>query len=136
MAHRKRKNAAEKSAPTQQWIVICRGGDCGSKDKHPGFDHRAQLDQFRQSLDGQAQIIPARCLDACDHSNVIVHVPADQAQEPTWIGQAVDEESTREILSWIRNGALPGTQKPVLVEINEFSPTRMNRHELAEELER
>jgi hypothetical protein len=117
--------------------VVCRGGDCGSQQKHPGTDHRGQLQRFREALG--RDLVVSRCLDACEHSNVVVAVPGTSREragaEPVWIGEVLDQESTEDILEWIRAGGPDDpAEQPTLVQIKQFPPTRRNRHELDTEI--
>lgn len=117
-------------------VVVCRGGDCGNRTKHPGFDHVGQLNQLRSGLDGAADVVSSSCLDACDHANVVVVLPGEDGRaagaEPVWIGQANDADTTADIVGWVEGGG-PGTvPEPTLVAINAFRPSRLNRHELEE----
>ncbi|GAA3549659.1 hypothetical protein GCM10022197_00610 [Microlunatus spumicola] len=117
-------------------VVVCRGGDCGNRTKHPGFDHVAQLRRIRLDLDGVADVVSSSCLDACDHSNVVVVLPGEDGRaagaDPVWIGRANDADTTADIVGWVEDGG-PGTaHEPTLVAINAFRPNRLNRHELEE----
>lgn len=78
----------------------------------------------------------SRCLDACEQSNAVVIIPvASDADEPVWIGGANDDETTADIVTWLSDDTNP-VRRPALVDIRKFSPTRLNRHELEEEVER
>jgi (2Fe-2S) ferredoxin len=116
---------------------VCRGGDCGSRQKHPDTDHRGQLQRFREVL-GQ-DLVVSRCLDACEHSNVVVVVPGAAAEregaEPVWIGEVLGPEAAEDILGWATAGApADPSGRPTLVQIKQFAPTRRNRQELEVEL--
>ncbi len=78
----------------------------------------------------------SRCLDACEHSNAVVIIPVDSdADEPVWIGGANVDETTADVVTWLSDDTNPA-RRPALVDIRQFSPTRLNRHELEEEVER
>lgn len=118
-------------------MLVCRGGDCGSGSKHPGLDHRGQLRDLKAQLAGEALVIATKCLDACDHSNVVVVLPGSAklaALEPIWVGQVNDMQTTTELVTWIAEANLEPARQPISVELNRFSPTRANRRELAEEI--
>lgn len=141
MARRHPKNL--KSVPpgaTRGMVaVVCRGGDCGSRHKHPNIDHRRQLEVLRAAaVEGGGRVVASRCLDACDHSNVVVVIPASQKLEegetPVWIGQCNNDLSTEEIAAWIARGGPGASPQPVTVDVQGFHPSRANRHELEEEL--
>lgn len=121
-------------------VVVCRGGECGDRRKHPGFDHRAQLQRFIAELGPDVPVIPAACLEACEHSNVVVVVPAKghsrYPPEPVWIGEVLEEQTTEEIIAWVRGGELDAADMPVSAEIARFTPTRLNRGELVRLLDK
>jgi len=131
--NRRRPAAVVSARPV---VVVCRGGDCGNRTKHPDLDHPAQLRQLRLGLDGVADVVSSSCLDACEHSNVVVVLPGpdgrDAGGDPVWIGQANDLDTSADIIGWVEDGG-PGTApEPTLVAINAFRPSRLNRHELEE----
>lgn len=114
-------------------LVVCRGGDCGNKTKHPRTDHAAQLAQFRFDTH-QSIVIASTCLDACEHSNVVVVLPGrdgrSQGAGPVWIGNVNDTDTTLEIIDWVNAGGPGPTAEPTLVQIHTFRPSRLSRHEL------
>ncbi|MEV8360076.1 (2Fe-2S) ferredoxin domain-containing protein [Microbacterium sp. NPDC076895] len=121
----------------QMIVVVCRGGDCGSRRKHPGTDHVAQLREIRNAAGTKVAVTVSRCLDACEHSNVIVIIPDADGRSAgasaVWVGEANDAEVTDDILETMAGpGGLTGL--PALVDIHTFHPTRQNRRELDEEL--
>ncbi len=113
-------------------VVVCRGGDCGSRRKHPQVDHLAQLRMIRAQA--SVEVLTSKCLDACDYSNVVVVLPGeagrDSAGAPVWIGTVNDPETTRDLVQWANQGGPGLAEEPVLVQIQKFVPTRMSRHEL------
>lgn len=116
-------------------VLVCRGGDCGSARKHPGIDHRAQLERIRTALRDGTRVVPTACLDACDHSNVIVAVPGGDADaEPVWIGEVNDDAATERLLEWHAQFAAHGADAPP--PFDAFQPSRAQRRELDEALER
>jgi hypothetical protein len=116
-------------------VVVCRGGDCGSRRKHPDFDHFCQLRRLQQLRSG-ASVIASPCLDACEHSNVIVVIPGDAGRaagaETVWIGEALTEDLTEEVGEWVAQGGPGAATTPNLVLIQQFRPTRASRNELTE----
>jgi (2Fe-2S) ferredoxin len=116
--------------------VVCRGGDCGNRTKHPDLDHAAQLRGIRIDLDGTADVVSSSCLDACEHSNVVVVLPGRDGRaagiDPVWIGRANDPDTTADIISWVADGGPGAAAEPTLVAISSFRPSRLNRHELQE----
>lgn len=81
-------------------------------------------------------MVSSSCLDACDHSNVVVVLPGQDGRaaggDAVWIGQALDPDTTADIVRWVADGGPGRVEEPTLVEINAFRPTRLNRHELEE----
>jgi hypothetical protein len=137
MARRGKRSAAGPAAadPEQLTVVVCRGGDCGSRRKQPGLDHGAQLAAIRAGVQGAAAVVPSKCLDACAHSNVIVVMPGaegiEAGAEPVWVGEANDMTVTEDLIAWVRRGGPGVAPEPTLVEIQAFRPTRQSRQELA-----
>lgn len=138
MASRSRKPKKTARATDQgRVLVVCRGGDCGSRIKHPEVDHRTQLQTFRDGVG--ANMVVSRCLDACDHSNVCVLVPSAQEAaagvEPIWLGQINSPQETAEVIRLAQAESFDfDPALPDVVEFNEFRPTRRNRQELKGEL--
>ncbi|MBC3763487.1 hypothetical protein H7K62_17495 [Quadrisphaera sp. RL12-1S] len=126
-------------------VVVCRGGECGSRSKHPGVDHADQLRRIRAAADtataaatatgGRADVAVSSCLDACERSNVVVVVPGarDRADgvTPVWVGPVLQEDATEDLAGWLLAGG-PSTPAPPLVDILAFQPTRTSRRELEE----
>lgn len=129
-----KKHQIPPADPSRHRVVVCRGGDCGDRRKHPGIDHRAQLERFVSGLGDDIPVIPARCLEACENSNVVVVLPASgpsrYAPEPTWIGEVLEEQTVEEIISWVRDDGAAAAEMPVSVEVARFAPSRLNRTEL------
>lgn len=131
---RRKRGGSEESA--EPLVVVCRGGDCGSRRKHPEVDHQAQLAAIREGVGAGASVVVSRCLDACDHSNVVVVLPGSAGRdfaEPVWVGEVNDQATTAEVIEWVQQGGPGIVDPPVLVDIKHFTPTRSNRHELDEE---
>lgn len=136
---RTRRRRLENVGGTKPVVVVCRGGDCGNRTKHPGLDHPAQLRKIRTSLDGpvgQADVVSSSCLDACEHSNVVVVLPGPEGRSaggaPVWVGRVNDPETTHDLINWVKAGGPGLADEPTLVDISSFRPTRLNRHELDE----
>lgn len=132
---RRRSTREEPLEPRRPLVVVCRGGDCGSKRKHSGTDHLAQLRRLRTEVEtASASVVTSKCLDACDFSNVIVVVPGARERaagvEATWIGRVLDGEATGDVIAWVNAGIAAET--PTLVQIQQFHPTRQSRRELSE----
>ena len=114
--------------------MACRGGECGNRTKHPGFDQRGQLRELRDAL-GSANVVVSTCLDACEHANVVVALPGADGRDigggPVWVGGVNDAEVTHDLARWIADGGPGLVDEPTLVAIGTFVPTRLSRHELA-----
>ena len=126
---KRRQRAVDAQAPT---VVVCRGGDCGSRAKHPGVDHVGLLRETRELVAGAAQVVPSRCLDACEHSNVVVVVPAAAAPEgePVWVGDVNDSDVNAALCEYVRAGGPGVADLPIELELRRFRATRRNREEL------
>jgi (2Fe-2S) ferredoxin len=131
---RKNRPAAGLFEQDQTIVVVCRGGDCGSRRKHPEVDYVGQLRRMREGLDGAALVVTSKCLDACEHSNVVVIVPGAEAREtdptPVWLGTVNDEDTTEGVVEWVSAGGPATAPTSVAVHLARFTPTRLSRHEL------
>lgn len=127
--NKRRQRAADGHALT---VVVCRGGDCGSRAKHPGVDHVGLLRETRELVGRSAQVAPSKCLDACEHSNVVVVVPAAAASEgePVWIGDVNDSDVNAALCEYVRSGGPGIADLPIELELRQFRATRRNRDEL------
>lgn len=96
-------------------VLLCRDCCCGTAKKHPDVDHRAQRDEI-EALDDPAGRRGARvrvrvvdCLDECDRSNVVLvrdftWNPGGRRPKDFWLGGVLSEESTAEVVDWVREG--------------------------------
>lgn len=137
MGKKRRARQAEAAGPfdyDETVVVVCRGGDCGSRRKHPETDHLGQLEQVRRGTASSAVVATSKCLDACEHSNVIVVIPGKRAARvdpaPVWVGTVNSPEVTQDLVDWITAGGPAVVPAPVSIDIATFAPTRRNRHEL------
>lgn len=116
-------------------VTVCRGGECGSRSKHPDTDHRAHLIRIQDHLATSAEVRVSKCLDACEYSNVIVISPprlADNgAAEPLWVGTMNEEDdAATDLLACVAAGGPGVSEVPLLVELHSFAPSRRMRHSL------
>jgi (2Fe-2S) ferredoxin len=116
-------------------VVVCRGGDCGSRRKHPGFDHVGQLARFREELGGEdATVSVSKCLDACEFSNVVVVVPGRRARDvgaqPLWVGRVLDDATTGAVIDRVTSDDVR-TEVPGPVAAHRFNPSGKSQHSLA-----
>jgi hypothetical protein len=98
-------------APQRPVVVVCRGGDCGSQLKHPGADHATQLRRLRGEIHPEtATVTISKCLNACDHSNVIVVEPGAEGRaagaETVWVGGVLDQDVTSDVIAWVNQTCL------------------------------
>jgi hypothetical protein len=102
---RRAKRAATQRDPTAAGasgctVTVCRGGICGTP-KASGLDHAAQLHQLRRDLATDAEVRTSRCLDACEHANVIVIQPSAAGHaaggRPLWLGLVNDPGAAADI---------------------------------------
>ncbi len=130
----KRSKTRTSLPPEQTIIVVCRGGDCGSRRKHANLDHAQQLAAIREATAGHATVLVSKCLDACSHSNVVVVVPDLENQrlaaQPVWLGDVNNDEITADLIEWSRSSACWTVRPPALIDIHQFTPTRQSRNEL------
>jgi hypothetical protein len=113
-------------------VTVCRGCCCGSPTKHPDIDHDAQLAQLRTGVSATgAQLRIADCLDACEHSNVVVLTPTSAARghggRPVWLGEVLDPATIDEVIAWVAAGGPTNTTAPTGLDQHLFSPTRQVR---------
>ncbi|MFD3503991.1 (2Fe-2S) ferredoxin domain-containing protein [Streptomyces sp. NPDC058676] len=99
-------------------MVVCRGCCCGNPRKHPGADHAWQLDRLRAVAADSAGCLAVRtsdCLGPCDQANVIVVRPSTAGRRAggraTWIGFALDDDCTDDLIAWVTAGG-PGLAQP------------------------
>ncbi len=113
-------------------MVVCRGGDCGSRVKHPGVDHVALLRETKELVAGAARVLPSKCLDACEYSNVVVVVPGAQAleSEQVWVSDVNDSDVNTALCEYVRSGGPGAADVPIEVELRQFHPSRRSRQEL------
>lgn len=137
MVKKRRMERQSASGPfdrVETMVVVCRGGDCGSRRKHPALDHVDQLRRIREGIGEDVTVAVSKCLDACTHSNVVVVIPGAKARvidpSPVWIGELNDTESTNDVIAWVADGGPALVAPPAILDILSFTPTRMNRHEL------
>lgn len=111
-------------------VLVCRGGDCGSRTKHPDVDHVGLLREMKETVAGSARVVPSKCLDACEHSNVVVVVPGARDSEPVWTGGVNDRELNTALCEFVRSGGPGVAELPIEVELQQFRPSRRNCQEL------
>lgn len=112
-------------------IIVCRGCCCGTGAKHPGIDHAGQLHQLRDEASGVAQIRTSRCLDACEHSNIVVVAPSSAGRaagaQAVWLQHVLDDEAITDIATWVRDGGPGVLAPPTTLDLYTFKPSRRVR---------
>ncbi|MEU5633008.1 (2Fe-2S) ferredoxin domain-containing protein [Streptomyces rishiriensis] len=115
-------------------LVVCRGCCCGVARKHPGFDHAWQLERLRAAAaasGGGFQVRTTDCLGPCDQANVVVVQPSAEGRRaggrPTWVGFAMDDDCTQEIVAWATAGGPGLAAPPATLELQFISPPREGR---------
>ena len=106
-------------------VIVCRGGDCGSRRKHPAVDHAAQLTTIRTRVGGAAEVLVSKCLAARPGQE-----DRTRGAEPVWLGEVNDPDVTADLIDWVTSPTPWSVQPPTLVDIHTFPPTRRSRHEL------
>jgi len=108
-------------------LTVCRDCCCGTARKHPGVDHRAQLERFRAA--GRVRV--SDCLDACAYSNVVVVSPSPAGRAagagPVWIFGVLDAETEDEVVAWVESGGPGVAEPPGLLDLRIFRPARKVR---------
>jgi hypothetical protein len=113
--------------PAGPTLTVCRGCCCGTASKHPGVDHRAQLERFRAA--GRVRV--SDCLDACAYSNVVVVSPSPAGRaagaRPVWLLGVLDAETEDELAAWVRAGGPGVAEPPGMLDLRIFTPSRRVR---------
>jgi len=113
-------------------LVVCRGCCCGDPRKHPGTDHAWQLDRLRAAgAEHGFQVRTTDCLGPCDQANVIVVQPSAEGRRaggrPVWVGFAMDDDCTDEVIGWAADGGPGIAGPPVTLELQFIRPPREAR---------
>lgn len=112
-------------------LTVCRGCCCGTTRKHPGTDHERQLDALRAA---GARVRVTDCLDACEHSNVVVVSPSREGRlagaRPVWLSGVLREDDTEAVGEWVRSGGPGVAAPPGMLDLLEFRPSRTQRRQL------
>ncbi|MEU3841222.1 (2Fe-2S) ferredoxin domain-containing protein [Streptomyces sp. NPDC028635] len=103
-------------------LVVCRGCCCGNARKHPGTDHDRQVERLRAAaVEHGFQVRTTDCLGPCDQANVIVVQPSSAGRRaggrPVWVGFAMDDDCTQEIIDWAAAGGPGVAAPPVTLEL-------------------
>ncbi|OAH12846.1 NAD(P)H-dependent oxidoreductase subunit E [Streptomyces jeddahensis] len=115
-------------------VVVCRGCCCGNPRKYPGTDHAWQLDRLRAGAadsGGRFTVRTTDCLGPCDQANVIVVQPSTAGRlaggRATWIGFALDDDCTDDLLRWAAAGGPGVAEPPAALQLQFVRPPREAR---------
>lgn len=110
-------------------LVVCRGCCCGNARKHRGFDHAwqlARLEAAARESNGRLAVRTTDCLGPCDQANVIVVQPSGAGRRmggrATWIGFAMSEDATDDVLRWAADGGPGVAAPPFALELQFIRP--------------
>ncbi|MEU6097059.1 (2Fe-2S) ferredoxin domain-containing protein [Streptomyces sp. NPDC047079] len=114
-------------------LVVCRGCCCGNARKHPGSDHAWQLERLRAAAaENGFAVRTTDCLGPCDQANVIVVQPSAAGRRAggraTWIGFAMDDDCTEDVLRWAAAGGPGVVAPPATLELQFVRPPREARN--------
>ncbi|MEV5438502.1 (2Fe-2S) ferredoxin domain-containing protein [Streptomyces sp. NPDC052682] len=103
-------------------LVVCRGCCCGNSRKHPGADHAGQVERLRAAAAEHGfRVRTTDCLGPCDQANVIVVMPSAAGRRAggraTWVGFAMTEDGTEDLVSWVAAGGPGIARPPVALEL-------------------
>jgi predicted metal-binding protein len=106
-------------------ILVCRGCCCGSRTKHPGVNHEADLRRICEAaLAGGVRVRVTGCLGVCSASNLAV--VRSQEGPARWIGGLHQRHVLRALLRWIADGLDPHAT-PHPLERNTVSTGRQQQ---------
>ncbi|MGW1893254.1 (2Fe-2S) ferredoxin domain-containing protein [Streptomyces sp. NPDC002004] len=118
------KRTVARAADRPCSLIVCRGCCCGNSLKHPGTDHARQLERLRTGAADSAGRFTVRttdCLGPCDQANVVVVQPSSAGRRaggrPTWIGFALDDAATDDLVRWATAGGPGVAEPPVALEL-------------------
>ncbi|MGW8395157.1 (2Fe-2S) ferredoxin domain-containing protein [Streptomyces lydicus] len=110
-------------------LVVCRGCCCGNPRKHPGIDHQWQLERLLAAAAGSGGRLAVRtsdCLGPCGQANIVVIQPSSDGRRrggrSTWIGWAMDDDCTDDILAWVAAGGPGVAEPPATLELQFVRP--------------
>jgi predicted metal-binding protein len=104
-------------------VVLCRGCCCGTHQaQDPDFDHRAQARSLTGAVaqNPNAELKTVDCLNHCSRANIIVVSGARSTRRPTWLGDMVEPQATKELCDWIASGG--DDDLPELVAAHQMDP--------------
>ncbi|MCB0992555.1 MAG: hypothetical protein KDB16_16365 [Acidimicrobiales bacterium] len=83
-------------------VTVCRGGRCGG-DKHPDFDHPAQIAAVAAAVEarGAGSVRVGDCLAMCSASNVVV---VRSGRTTRFLGRMADDRATAALCQWLEGG--------------------------------
>lgn len=113
-------------------VSVCRGCCCGNQAKHPGSAPAGQLARLRAAFAGtHVRLRITDCLDACEHSNVVIVSPSAAGRKaggrPVWLGEVLEVEPVEEIAAWATAGGPGGAEPPGTLDLHAFNSSRRVR---------
>ncbi|MER5636266.1 (2Fe-2S) ferredoxin domain-containing protein [Kitasatospora sp. NPDC002227] len=125
---RRTKGAAAAEAASPVTVTVCRGCCCGTAAKHPGVDHAGQLERLKAGVGTAGRVRAVNCIDACDHSNVVVVSPSSEGRRaggrPVWLGWVLAEDMLDDICQWVRDGGPGLAEPPGVLDLQAFTVSR------------
>lgn len=103
----------------RDYVTVCRGCCCGTVKKHPDYDHEEQvrrLTALAATSGDRLRVRTADCLDACEHSNVVVVKP--RGHKPVWLGFVLQDATMDDLERWLTEGG----PMPAALELNRIEP--------------
>lgn len=126
-----KERAATEPTSSAVTVTVCRGCCCGSRRKHPAFDHEGQLELIRAGGGDDVRVRVADCLDACERSNVMVVTPSAAGRaagaRPVWLGDLLDDDVAADVIEWAASGGPGVAEAPAVLDLYEFRPSRRAR---------
>ncbi|GLW35635.1 hypothetical protein [Actinoplanes regularis] len=104
-------------------MTVCRDCCCGSRIKHPGVDHDAQLRRLEAVLTPENhRLRTSLCLDVYAEANVVVVNPRPDARRrgarPVWFGLVLDDGVLADIEAWVLAGGPGIAALPARLELS------------------
>lgn len=89
---------------------------------------------MRAGIGDAGRVRVADCLDACEHSNVVVVGPSPDARRagarPVWLLGVLDPATVADIVTWVLDGGPGVADPPLIVDLRAFTPGRRVRRPL------
>ncbi|MFJ9656368.1 (2Fe-2S) ferredoxin domain-containing protein [Streptomyces griseoflavus] len=133
---RRTRRAAPAPGVARPIVTVCRGC-CRGTPEAPGPDRTARPRALRRALDGTATVRVTDCLGACERADVVVVQPSAEGRgsggRPVRLGLVDDPDTTAGIVTWVRDGGPGLAERPGILDLRAFRPSRRVRAEPHEE---